>query len=275
MFSMKITKVLASFLLLGGVGLAAAVTTSSVAPAQAAAVSAPAVIRLNQTAWIMDRLGNHVANEGYGTLPAGTSWRVTDVFVDSEYGQLYMRVSKDGWIAYDVDDTANSVLLAQLRETARTVAQKQGNAGLFITTKSADSISQTLLATPVVDRPGSNTVVRQLPAGSRWRVTSYASAPAIVKGDNSDQYFQIATNQWIKSQYVQVPAVNYLQVKGQPVQVYQFSANKLQMVPTRQLKPHTAWRANALYNKAINGPFYFQVGRNEWITNQGVIVNNH
>lgn len=274
---MKITKVLASFLLLGGVGLAAAVTTSSVAPAQAAAVSAPAVIRLNRAALIMGRSGDQAIGQGYGTLPAGTSWRVTDIFVDPEYGLLYLRVSRTGWIEYEVEDTANAPLLAQLRQAVQLFAKKQGNLGMYVTHDniSYPEIGQTLLAAPVVERPGSTKVVRQLPTGTRWTLVRDASQPAISKGDNSDIYYQVATNQWVKSQYLQIPVINYLQGQNKPIQVYRFTAATLSMTPTRQLKPYTNWKANAVYMKRANGPYYFQVGRNEWITDQDAKLNNH
>ncbi|KRL12560.1 hypothetical protein [Schleiferilactobacillus perolens] len=269
---MKVSKVLASLFLLGGIVLAGGVMNSASAPVHAATTE-PAIIQLNDSTHMQTYQDDGTQNPGLtDKFTAGSRWRVTGTKVGKMGDDLYIRVATNTWLYYNTFDDANATLIAQLRADVQAYSQKQGNLGGYvIPTQVLNDIGKTLASTPVVERPGSTKVLRQLPAGTRWRLTARAYKPLVTKTDDSDVYFQIATGQWINIKYlgIEIRWGSPFIVNNTPVQAYRFNAATLQMdATTRQLKPYTAWRINGSHYLTVRGQAYLLVGQNEWVKPQ-------
>ncbi|KRL12561.1 hypothetical protein [Schleiferilactobacillus perolens] len=285
---MKISKVLASMLLLLGVSAASQVIAQNSVPVQAATVSEPAVINLHGDRAILYAWHN----DGMKYAPMlrslwGGSWRVTAVRIDAQTGDIYFRVATDVWMKYyyyNTRPTLNKTLVQQMQNTAQQYSKSQGNIGGFVNNGDIDykiAIVKTLAKTPIVAQPGSTKVIRTLPEGTRWRITQQSYRLLLSATDNSPIYYQVANHQWVDAKYVaqeikayRIPVLSL----EQGLQAYRFDNAKLKMIPTRWLAPRQNWGIDYRYSPRINytfkGSYYFQIGANEWVTGEGGQVGN-
>ncbi|MCI2172552.1 hypothetical protein [Schleiferilactobacillus perolens] len=281
---MKLKKVLASLMVLGGISMAGAIIAFTRVPVHAATTESP-IIRLNNPTNTQTFRDDGTLNPGLTSkFTTNSAWRVTGVQMDPLAESLYLRVATNEWIYYSMLDHANAPLIKQMRATTQAYSTKQGNYGGYVTSKRPlNYLGKTVTTTPVVNRPGSTKIVRQLPAGTKWRLTAQALKPLILRTDTTDEYFQIATNQWVNMKYVALffdfkfPLV----VGNQPERVYRFDDHTLKMTATaQQLKPHTTWQNKWVYmNMAYgeiftlnHGQTYLQVGGNEWVYSPNVKI---
>ncbi|MCI2172551.1 hypothetical protein [Schleiferilactobacillus perolens] len=266
---MKISKVLASLLLLGGIGITGTMIGSAETQVQAESFVYPAIVQIHSTHGVFHGADINQGNAPFESLKAWTSWQVTDVRIDLISRSIWLRVSSDGWIEYSLNDHASDTLIAEMKNTVSKTSLSQGNLNGLVTGIQTPDYNQvkTLTRTPVVDRPGSTKVVRQLPAGTRWRTPYDARKPLITKNDDTPVYYQIATNQWVESKYVQDAYTGVSLAYDKKLQVYRFNPATLTMVPTRQLPAHSAWRFSGIYAKTYQGQHYYLIGNNEWADN--------
>lgn len=274
---MKLKKILASLILLGGISMASAIIGFTRVPVRAATTESP-IIRLNGPTNTQTYRDDGTENPGFTSkFTTNSAWRVTGARMGPLADSLYVRVATNEWIYYSMLDHANAPLVKQLRATTQAYSVKQGNYGGYVIPGiPLNYVGRTVTTTPVVNRPGSTKIVRQLPAGTQWRLTAEALKPLILKTDMTDEYFQIATNQWVNMKYMAVfiDFKSPLVIGNQPERVYRFDDHTLKMTATaRQLKPHTTWQNNWVYMNMANGETfslnhgqtYLQVGGNEWV----------
>lgn len=113
---------------------------------------------------------------------------------------------------------------------------------------------------------------------------------------NSKKYFNLGGNQWIESTYLSkqnsaptthvggvesnetiavkpgttLSVVGYVPKYG--IAVFQRNGEQLHAIPNKTLKNGTSWK---VFSRAvINGKLYFNVGGNQWVSSQYVVVGN-
>lgn len=140
----------------------------------------PITVTLNKDVQLFDTLSQLYTR----TLKEGTSWKVTNSAKNSN-GQYFIQVSQYEWLPLTdgaIKENYSNSLISGLKANAKLGYFEQDT---------DNSITVNLINAQTVYSTESNTMTRNLPAGTSWKIAD------VVRNKNNQFWGQVSTNEWL------------------------------------------------------------------------------